>query len=108
MEFRNNMKNRILKYCLCGVLSIFISACGNSYESEFSTEPSVDGETYILVKKKGSKLCSPLLVNGEVWKHPANKPVLVSPGLYHLNCKLNVLEIEIKKGYVLHYESKNK
>jgi hypothetical protein len=81
--------------------SFFLISCGQLHEIEFSTVPSNDGQTYILIKDDNNESCHPLIVNGERWEHPYNIPVLVSPGIYSLTCKINDLEITIEQGVTL-------
>jgi hypothetical protein len=84
-------------------VSFFLISCGQLHEIEFSTVPSNDGQTYILIKDDNNESCHPLVVNGKRWEHPYNIPVSVSPGIYKLTCKLNELEITIEQGVTLIY-----
>ena len=89
-------------------MSFFLFSYRHLYEIEFSTVPTSDGETYILINEYNNKSCSPLTVNGALWEHPYNIPVLVSPEIYKLTCKLNDLEVTIEQGHTLIYMSQAK
>ena len=102
------MSYKNLNVFLLMLMSLFLFACGQLYEIEFSTVASDDGQTYIVIKENKNKSCSPLTVNGSSWKHPYNIPVLVSPGVYKLTCKLNDLEVTIEQGQTLIYLSQAK
>lgn len=98
-----------LKTLLIAFLTLF-SYCKDR-ELRGYTEPSEDGQTYLVVLDDNGGGCGSIFLNGKVWPHPIGGKGLITPGSQELDCRDPSSFIEdqgigfvVEKGTVFYFD----
>ena len=65
-----------------------------------SSNPSVDGKTYLVIDDDNGGKCGGLLVDSKPWLHPVHAAGAISPGQHQVGCgdPRNSLTIRVDSG----------
>jgi len=87
------------------LLTVLLSLCVGCTHKPLrgSFAPSQDGNTYLAVMDDNGGHCSPIRVDGELWRHSLGQAGRIEPGSHTLECGGRI-QFDIPPGVVFKFD----